>query len=314
MTEKSYYWGGTITGDASLAPYDDDEFSDNWNFLLAYDRVTQGVISTARSSYTGFLNVTNPAGTTVRVATGAALVDGKLYTNDANIDFSAATANQYYTVVLRKSWSGQTVRAALLGPQVGSPPSVTQTDGTTWEISLATVYNNAGTLEITDARSYTPRRRYVQMFVPCVGGVDSGATSLAINSTWGGFTMAGTLRAWAMGHFILPDDYVSGLTITPVLTMDSGSFTWDIYWQTLVIYGICGETLSLPTESSGYATYTSSGALEEKMTCFTAFSPVSVARGDIINVQFERHGAHASDTYDGVVYFRGWRIQYQSRL
>ena len=34
MTEKSWFWGGTSPGDASDAPYDDDEMSDIFRKLF----------------------------------------------------------------------------------------------------------------------------------------------------------------------------------------------------------------------------------------------------------------------------------------
>jgi len=158
--ESSEYWSGTTVGDATLAPYDDDEFSDNWALLHTYDRTTQGVINTANPTYSSMLACTNPSGTTIRVANGAALVDGKIYKNTANVDFSVTApgaGTNYYTIVLRKSFAAQTVRLVLLGPDAVSFPTVTQNDGTTWEIALWTVsITNASVITITDVRVFSP--------------------------------------------------------------------------------------------------------------------------------------------------------------
>lgn len=154
MTQVSYYWGGTVTGDAVQAPYSDDEFSDLWAILFLQDRTTQGVIG----GYNGTLFVSNPAGTTIRVISGAAIVDGKLYLNTANVDFTVTApgaGSNYYRIVLQKDWTAQTVRLAQLGPNAVAPPAVTQSDGTTWEISLATVQiTSGGVITITDTRDY----------------------------------------------------------------------------------------------------------------------------------------------------------------
>ena len=147
MTQISWFWSGIATGDSTSAPYSDDEWSDIWRKLFTRDRTAEGVVG----GYANELEVTNPAGTTVRVATGAALVDGKFYETDANVDNAAGAAGQYTRIVLRKSWAAHTVRVASLGPG-GAQPALTQTDGTTWEIPLATIYNNGGTVEITDER------------------------------------------------------------------------------------------------------------------------------------------------------------------
>lgn len=155
MTETSIPWAGTTVGDAG--PYSDDEWSDVWRKLFSEDRTLQGVVG----HYANELAVTNPAGVTIRVATGAALVDGKLYETDAVVDnvvVAPGAGSNYYTVVLRKSFIGlnaQTVRVVLLGPDAAAPPAVTQVDGTTWEISLATVrITNVGVITVTDTRKF----------------------------------------------------------------------------------------------------------------------------------------------------------------
>lgn len=147
MTEKSYFWIGTVTGDATIAPYDDEEFASIYDTLIK-DNTRQGVLP----KYLNALLITNPAGTTVRMASGAALVDGKLYTNDANIDFNANAVGNYYTLVLRKTTATQVVKAVLLGPSVGSYPTVTQVAGVTWEIAVAYILNTGGVLTITQNR------------------------------------------------------------------------------------------------------------------------------------------------------------------
>jgi len=153
MTQLSYYWGGTTVGDATLAPYDDDEFTDNYMRLFTGNRATEGVLLRAN-----YLEVTSPAAATVRVASGVAVVDGKLFVNTSFVDnaiVAPGAGSNYYTVVLQKSWAAQTVRIALLGPDPGAPPAVTQNDGITWEISIATVrITNAGVITVTDTREF----------------------------------------------------------------------------------------------------------------------------------------------------------------
>ena len=151
--EQSFYWSDDAVGDGVLSPYDNDEFSDNWRKLFQTDRTTQGVIDT----YENELLVTNPAGLIIRIATGAALVDGKLYENDANVD-NAILAPLINTridlVVLRKSWALQTVRIAIItGVEGAGVPGLTQTDGVIWEIPLAQVsITIVPTITITDVR------------------------------------------------------------------------------------------------------------------------------------------------------------------
>lgn len=152
MAETSLPWGGTVTGDAG--PYTDDQWSDVWRKLFTRDRTVEGVLP----DYLNELAVTNPAGLTIRVASGGAVVDGKFYDSSANEDFAGAApggGSNFYNVVLRKSFAGQTVRLAMLGPNAVSPDAPTQSDGVTWEISIATVEITSGsTVTITDAREY----------------------------------------------------------------------------------------------------------------------------------------------------------------
>jgi hypothetical protein len=153
MTEKSFYWSVLTTGDGQYSPYDNDEFSDIWRKLFQRDRTTQGYIE----NYENELAVTNPSGSTIRVATGAALVDGKFYETDADVDNTVSTpaaATRVDRVVLRKSWAAQTVRVAIVtGVEGAGVPSLTQTDGVTWEIPLAQVsITIGGVITLTDER------------------------------------------------------------------------------------------------------------------------------------------------------------------
>ena len=158
MVEESFYWDDGSVGDGSLSPYDNDEFSDLWRVLFLRDRTTQGVIE----SYENGLVVSNPSGNNIRVATGAALVDGKFYETDANVDNAIATpavSTRIDRVVLRKSWAAQTVRVFIItGVEGAGVPAITQTDGVTWDVPLAQVSITTGaaitiTSEIAFART-----------------------------------------------------------------------------------------------------------------------------------------------------------------
>ncbi len=155
MTELSYYWGGTAVGDATSAPYDDDEFSDIWRQLFQFDRAISAVIGDVDSE----LLVTTPGANTARVPSGAAVVDGKFYTNSANVDFTIATpgvSTRVDLIVLQKDFVAQTVRAAVhSGVEGAGAPTATQTDGVTWEVVIAQVsITTGGAITIADYRVF----------------------------------------------------------------------------------------------------------------------------------------------------------------
>jgi hypothetical protein len=151
MVETSYFWGGTTIGDHGT--YTDDNFSDFITNIFLKDRTLEGVLPFVGA----FLVPTNPSGVTIRIAAGSALVDGKLYTSSANVDHTVAAPGagfNYYSVVLTKDFAAQTVRQTLLGPSTVGYPTVTQTDGTKWEIYLAKIsVSSAGVIVVTDSRT-----------------------------------------------------------------------------------------------------------------------------------------------------------------
>lgn len=155
MTQASYPWGGTSVGDAIYAPYSDDEWSDLWRTMVMSGRVSQGVLFSY--TYPNPFKPTNPSGTTIRVSPGYAMVDGKILISDANVDFSVVApgaGTNYYGIFLRKSWAAQTVRLVLLGPDTGSYPTGTQTDGVTWDVPIGQVsITSGGTIAVSDSRS-----------------------------------------------------------------------------------------------------------------------------------------------------------------
>ncbi len=174
MVEQSWFWSSTSPGDASEAPYSDDEYSDIQRKIWQRNRTSQGYIE----DYLNELAVSNPSGNDIRVASGAALVDGKFYENDANEDNTIATpsvSTRIDRVVLRKSWAAQTIRIAILtGVEGGGVPALTQTDGVTWEISLAQVsITTAPAITLTDERviARTP-------LAEDTGGLTSGFTEI----------------------------------------------------------------------------------------------------------------------------------------
>jgi hypothetical protein len=137
MTERSWFWGGTATGDAALpnpygAPYSDDIFSDLFSAMLSFDRTQYGVILSGDSRFIGHFAISTTL-SNITIQPGAAMVDGKMYISDAAITYPL-TVDNTYLVYLRKDFAAQTIR---MGFRTGT--TVTQVDGSVWEIPLYTV-------------------------------------------------------------------------------------------------------------------------------------------------------------------------------
>lgn len=154
MTERSGFWDGSV-GDGG--PYAMADMHDWFFRMLLNGTGDRGVLK-------WWLNALEVSGTgsPVTVDTGAAIVYGLFYENDAAASVSIPTPSsgfsRYDRIVIRRDWSVQTARIArVAGVAAASPavPSLTQTAGAIYEIPLATILvDDAGTITITDTRDY----------------------------------------------------------------------------------------------------------------------------------------------------------------
>jgi hypothetical protein len=228
MTEISRPWGGTATGDKG--PYTDDNWTDVWSGLFARTSVNVGVLRGAANE----LVVTSSGDNAISVNTGEALVNGTWYQSDAAtaITPSAPSANpRIDRIVLRKSWSAQTVRVTrIAGAEAGSPsaPALVQTDGTTWDIPLAQYQIATGAGAIS---SLTDQREFVHDPTGAVDVADGGTG--ASSFTDGGILLgSGTAAITAMaalgnGVIVVGDGTTDPTTIT-ALTGSTGTLKHEV--------------------------------------------------------------------------------------
>lgn len=132
----------------SAWPFADSDTTEEQFARLASQWATDGVVAH------GDLNVTAGTGMQVNVAAGAAIVGGVMVRStatEARSIGSAAGSTRIDRVVVRRDFSADTgtivVKAGT--PGSGNPPSLTQTIGGTWEVSLATVTVAPGTVNVT---------------------------------------------------------------------------------------------------------------------------------------------------------------------
>jgi hypothetical protein len=156
MTEFSFPWQCTATGDGGPNSLSLSMVIAT-NQFLQNNSANSGVIYWTRSPYANLLSASNPSVGIVRIASGVGIVEGWLYTNDANVDFdiNATVGNPGATdiIVLQRSLISQTVRLARIRGATGTKAIITQT-AATWEVPIAdVVLDGAGNFSsLVDAR------------------------------------------------------------------------------------------------------------------------------------------------------------------
>lgn len=145
MTERSYVYDGFLVGDATIAPYSSAEWSELQRNLASAARNDYGVLAGTGNGTQLALEVqaTGPASATVNMYAGAAIVNGRLYINDATLNLAIGANvsgnSRIDTVIIRRDTVAQTARAAVKqGSPAATPvPATLQQDATTWEIPVA---------------------------------------------------------------------------------------------------------------------------------------------------------------------------------
>lgn len=141
MTEKSYLWDGTVTGDSTLAPYYAETFNAYMHLHLNHDSmyVLSGYLNSLeliRSEYS------------LTVKPGAALSQNVLYIQNEKVSFSLSSVDsgsfRVDTVVLQVDYSAQTARLVIkegviktsLVTATQNLATLIQTSGFLWEEAL----------------------------------------------------------------------------------------------------------------------------------------------------------------------------------
>jgi len=159
MTERSRPWDGTTTGDATDAPYDaSTEWAELFRAILprSESSANKGGVVLGATGFSDY-NATTPGANTARIASGIGWDYGQWHRSDANVDFTISTpavSTRVDRIVLRKSWSLQTVRLTrIAGTEGAGAPALTQTAGTTWDVPLWLVsITTGGAITFTDQR------------------------------------------------------------------------------------------------------------------------------------------------------------------
>lgn len=153
MAQDSWFWTTGATGDGATAYTQAKVIL--WQRQTFVGADNEGMLK-------DYLNELATTGATSPVATntGGAYVHGFPYNNSASVDTAIPTPSSNTRIdrlVLRANWSAQTVRITRIAGTEGSgtPPAMTQTDGTTWDIPLYQVsITTGGAITLTDEREF----------------------------------------------------------------------------------------------------------------------------------------------------------------
>ena len=326
MAQLSFPWPGDsgAGGTGDCGPYSANAFSDWLEKLFTSSSVDESVIPNIGNE----LAVTGSA-TPLSVNTGAAIVNGKHYNNSAAVSLAISTpvgATRVDRVILRADYAAQTVRLVLLaGAEGGSAPALTQTDGTTWEASLAQAsITTGGVVTVTDERVFlhfntdietamiedsavtaakiANRTRAFMVHATCYNSTDAAVIGASNGS--GSVIMPDNKTCYANGSFFVPTDYVSGMTIKPVLLAAGNG---DLYASAQAAITAIAGTVPEHTDVANLAANAmTSGILSTPLTITAS----SVAAGDVVGCYFTRVGTNAADTIGAEVEFYGFLVSY----
>ncbi len=157
---------------------------------------------------------------------------------------------------------------------------------------------------VTAAKIANRTRKF---FVPCVGGWNTqDGVVLVSNSPSGlqGFELLDLKTSHCYGRFLVPQNFVSGMTITAIVnTVNSG----NIESMNSAYYGACGEIYTTHNIVVGPAAV---AIVNTAQNCIQALTPAAEAVDDIMNLEYRRDGNAVNDSLAGIAYFPGWIVEY----
>ena len=276
MAETSLFWTTNAAGSGDQqASYSQADHSDGMRIMAAcggYEGVAPG--------YLNELACTANGANTVAVNTGGAMVDGKVYINDASQDVNIPSASgagntRIDRIVLRANWAGFNVSVTrIAGTDAATPsaPAITQTSETTYDILLCqALVNTSGDVTLTDERTWSavsangiktdavntpkiadasvtpaktsifPANANAKIFV---GKVNSGGAAVRLPGGWSS-SRSGT------GTYLITHNLGSASYVVAILAYSTGSLYGRVFMQ--VSYTINNFTFysGVPTSGGG---------------------------------------------------------------
>jgi hypothetical protein len=313
-------------------PYAGDEWAELFRRLFTTDQqATQGVFRNVDNE----LIPANPATRTVTIGTGMGIVNGHVLINDASVSIGvdAGAARDDSLVMLENNTNTAISAGAATNynteGNVDIPPysarlAVVKDDAanfsqtnTLWMTRLATFTTGAGALtSFTDVRDYCEfasevvaamipnRTRYV--FMPATYGYNTTAGSDLSRSlgAFGGWDMPDGDTATIIGHFSVPADYASGLSVEAVVIPEGSG---NLSCQMFADYGQCGEQYNIHSDATGSSV---EAVVSTDWYCVQSLALANEAIADMVYIQFTRYGGAAADTVGADVNGIGFLVTY----
>ena len=344
MTQSSRPQADNLAnGYVDSGPYSRDQWAQKLIIEWKKDHVT------SRGPWYGYLNsleVTNPAGVTIRVDTGAGYCNGSLLDSDAQVNFTPGTpgiASRTDKVVIVENNTNTAYDGTASGVVLDFPTVLTDYEGTAsvpaYSALLAILRGNAVTGAAT-ALVQTPSywmielARYNISNVPVISNLTdnrdfiNAETKQVMVTAFGGrnftdvtddqyaytgivsghvITLTDNKYLRTSSLFVIPDDYISDMTCLAVLANGNGG---DIYGTHIARYGTCGTSEGSKVDNiGGFATETTN-VTASNYACHFQLSMTSAAVGDITRLIFDRDATNVLDTVNQDMYFVGFLIEY----
>jgi hypothetical protein len=233
MAEKSYTWDTNGTGDAPVAVASGGGWTEADIAVCNRIRAACSGFEGVAPGYVSELLPAANGANTVRVAPGGGMVDGHEYDNTANVDVNVPSAvgagnTRIDRIVLRCGWAAQTVRITrIAGTDAALPsaPALTQTSGTTYDISLCTVLvDTSGAVTVTDARTWAQGEHGAAYSVKGRASATAGAVADILPAQFDtvlGVTAAGGVEWQQVSEAMVADD-----AVTPGKILDRTRKLW----------------------------------------------------------------------------------------
>lgn len=215
MAQKSFFWTTNAAGSGDQqASYSQADFAEMFRSLA------NGVI--ANHPTLNDLVCSDGGANTVDVATGAAVVDGIGFINDAveNVNVPSAVGGgntRIDRIVIRVDWAGyEATLHRIAGTDAGSPtaPAITTTSETTYDLKLCQVLvDTSGNVTVTDERELANVVDTNQI-------ADNAVTYAKLEKELIQIKVFPSTQLWATGdgkyYFTVLDDMLDGSVLTDI--------------------------------------------------------------------------------------------------